>query len=106
MNRSSRDGHHRKWLAAVTAVAVLLFATSANAWWGGYRGRSCDPQTAYLEEYGFFNRWGPSRGDMRRLNRDQWRATTYYGGYYDPTVKALRKRCPTANRWRGRSYYW
>lgn len=106
MGRSSGDGHHRKWLAAVTAGAILLSATSANAWWGGNRGWSCDPQTAYLEEYGFLDRWGPSRGDIRRLNRDQWRAT-YYGGYYDPTVKALRKRCPgRVNRWRRHSYYW
>ena len=103
MSRSFGDRQHRNWLAAITAAVALLTATSANAW-GGYRGWSCDPQTAYLEEYGFLDRWGPSRGDIRRLNRDQWKAT-YYGGYYDPVVKALRKRCPSANRWR-RSYYW
>ena len=105
MSRSSGDRRHGKWLVAVTAALALLTAASANAWWGGYSGRTCDPHMAYLDEYGFLDRWGPSRGDIRRLNRDQWKAT-YYGGYHDPVVKALRKHCPRANRWHRRYYYW
>ena len=105
MSRSSGDRRHGKWLVAVTAALAVLTATSANAWWGGYSGRTCDPHQAYLDEYGFLDPWGPSRGDIRRLNRDQWKAT-YYGGYYDPVVKALRKHCPAANRWQRRYYYW
>jgi hypothetical protein len=100
MGKSLIDGQKRKLLAAVTAMIVLTVTTTANAAW------ICDPQVAYLEEYGFLDPYGPSRGDIRRLHRDQWRAT-YYGGYYDPVVKALRKHCPgSANRGRGSSYYW
>ena len=92
----------RKILASLVTGVVLLLAGSANAWWGGYGpdlNRSCDPQTAYMIEYGFLDNWGPSIGDLRRLDRDQWK-TVYYGDMrYDPYVKALRKRCPRSWRY-------
>ena len=97
MGKSVFEPQKRRLLAIVTATMVLLGSTTANA------VRICDPHFAYLDEYGFLDRWGPSLGDIRRLNRDQWRAV-YYGPYYDPVTKALRKRCPPYNRWR--RYYW
>ena len=84
-----------KTLAALVAGAILLPAGSAYAWWDGpNRNRTCDPQEAYMIEYGFRNYWGPSSGDLRRLNRDQRKAIYYGDVRYDPVVKALRKRCP------------
>jgi len=94
----------RKILAPLVAGAILLPAGSAHAWWDGYGpnlNRSCDPQEAYMIEYGFRNYWGPSVGDLRRLDRDQWKAIYYGDVRYDPAVKALRKRCP-----RSWSYGW
>jgi hypothetical protein len=54
-------------------------------------------------EYGFRDYWGPSIGDLRRLDRDQWKAVYYGDVRYDPVVKALRKRCPRS--W-GTAYNW
>ncbi len=103
-----------KLLATLMAVAVLFPAASAQAWWGGYdRGAwGCDPTWAYLEEYGFLDPWGPSRTDLRRLRRDEWRAVThpvYAGGYsrHDPVAKAVRRQC-RGYGWRrshGRRYW-
>jgi hypothetical protein len=98
-------------LAILMAGAVLLPATAANAWWSGYApgGWGCDPQWAYLEEYGFLDPYGPSPTDIQRLNRDQWRAMrgpAYYGGYWrdDPVAKAMRNQC---GKWNARRpYYW
>jgi hypothetical protein len=114
MRKSFLNGTKRKVLVAV--IAALLPAAMANAYWGGYApgGWGCDPQAAYLEEYGFLDPFGPSRTDMRRLHRDEWRATTsptrYYGGYTTetPVTKAVRKRCRGGwNRgWRRSHYRW
>lgn len=100
MRTSFINGTRRKLLVAV--MAALLPVASANAWWGGYGpgAYGCDPQWAYMKEYGFLDRWGPSRGDVDRLRRDEWRAANdswYYGGYTgsdDPVTKAVRRRCP------------
>jgi hypothetical protein len=98
----------------VAVLAALLPAAAANAWWGGYGpgGWGCDPQYAYMKEYGFLDPYGPSRSDLRRLSRDEWRAATtprYYGGYStaeDPVTKAVRRRCPGGwNRGWHRPYY-
>ena len=111
MRKSFLSGTRRKVLVAV--LAALLPVSTANAWWGGYGpGWGCDPQVAYLEEYGFLDPWGPSRGDIRRLHRDEWRAATtprYYGGYTaeTPVAKAVRRQCRGWNRgWRRPYYRW
>ena len=104
MNMSFLHVNNRKILASLVAGVVLLPAGSANAWWDGYGpglNRSCDPQEAYMIEYGFLDYWGPSIGDLRRLDRDRWKAIYYGDVRYDPVVKALRKRC--SRSW---SYGW
>jgi hypothetical protein len=109
MSGSFRHRSRGGLLAALITVGVLFPAASADAWWGGYGpGRwDCDPQWAYLEEYGFLDPWGPSRSDWQRLNQDQWRAMRYGyygGGYYDPVTRAMRRQC---GRWAARQpYYW
>ena len=106
MNISYLHANKRNILASLVAGVVLLSTGSANAWWGGYGPdlkRSCDPQEAYMIEYGFRDHWGPSIGDLRRLDRDQWKAVYYGDVRYDPVVKALRKRCPRS--W-GTAYNW
>jgi hypothetical protein len=101
MKRSFLPINKRKLFASILAVAVLLTAASANAQWRGYDSDwRCDPKLAYLEEYGFLNIRGPSRSDIQRLHRDQWKAAYYRDARYDPVIKALRKRCPQ------RSGYW
>lgn len=101
MNRSFLPGNKRKLLASVLAVAVLLPAATANAVWRGFDSDwRCDPKLAFLEEYGFLNINGPSRGDIQRLHRDQWKAAYYRDARYDPVIKALRKRCPHKSRYR------
>ena len=110
MSRSFLHQNNRKLLATLTGVVMLLAAGTTQAWWGGYGpgGWGCDPQWAYMEEYGFLDPYGPSPTDWRRLNRDQWRAATtpaYYGGYarHDPVTKAVRRQC---QGWRRPHYYW
>jgi len=95
MNRLFLRVNKKKLLASVLAVSVLLPVTSVNASWRGYDSDwRCDPKLAYLEEYGFLNINGPSRSDIQRLQRDQWKAFYYRDARYDPVIKALRKRCP------------
>jgi hypothetical protein len=110
MSRSFLQQNKGKLLATLMAVAVFLPAASASAWWGGYDPgyAGCDPQWAYLEEYGFLDPYGPSPVDWRRLHRDQWRAATsqgYYGGYlrHDPVTRAVRRQC---HGWGRPHYYW
>jgi hypothetical protein len=82
-------------LVLVFAATALLPAATANALWGGYDSDwRCDPKLAFFEEYGFLNINGPSRSDIKRLHRDQWKAAYYRDPRYDPVIKALRKRCP------------
>ena len=98
-----------KTLVFAAGIAALAASASAGAWWGGYDHNAwrCDPQMAYLDEYGFLDYYGPSRTDFRRLNRDQWRAIYYGDRRYDPLEKALRKNCPRyPNRWGGGPYGW
>ena len=102
MNRSFLPVNKGKLLASVLAVSFLLPAASANASWLGYDSDwRCDPKLAFYEEYGFLNINGPSRSDIKRLQRDQWKAAYYRNARYDPVVKALRKRCPhrSVYRW-------
>jgi hypothetical protein len=102
MNRSFLPANKRKLFATVLAVSFLLPAASANALWRGFDSDwRCDPKLAYLEEYGFLSIRGPSRSDIRRLQRDRWKASYYRDMRYDPVVKALRKRCPQRAR-----YWW
>jgi len=101
MNRSFLSVNKRKLLACVLAASVLLPAATANALWRGYDSEwRCDPKLAFYEEYGFLNINGPSRGDIKRLHRDQRKAAKYREARYDPIIKALRKRCPQRSHYR------
>lgn len=108
MGRSFLHRNKGKLFATLMAAAMLFPAATASAW-GGYGpgGWGCDPQWAYLEEYGFLDPYGPSATDFRRLNRDQWRAVTrsgYYGSQrHDPVAKAVRRQCRGSAY---RSHYW
>jgi hypothetical protein len=96
-----------KLLAAAIAVAALFTVSSANAWWGpgpvgpGYWG--WDPQEAYLDEYGFFDRWGPSISDIERMHRDNWYAARGYPVYrgvgpFGPSLTDIRRQ--QMRKWR------
>jgi hypothetical protein len=101
MNRPFLPVNKKIILVPLLAAAVLLPTASAQAYWRGYDSDwRCDPKLAYLEEYGFLKLRGPSRGDIRRLHRDQWKAAYYGDARYDPVMRALRKRC--SHRYR----YW
>ena len=67
------------------ADALVLPVTSAEAWWGpgGPVGWGWDPQEAYLHEYGYDHPYGPTLGDIRRMQRDNWRAFRGYPVYVD-----------------------
>ena len=102
MNSSFLAAKKRKLCASVVAICFMLPAASANAWWRGYDSDwRCDPKLAFFEEYGLLDIRGPSRSDIRRLQRDRWKAAYYGGIRYDPVIKALRKRCPHRTR-----YWW
>lgn len=109
MSRSFLHRNKGKLLSILTAAALLFPVSVANAWWGGYGpGWGCDPQWAYLEEYGFLDPYGPSPTDWRRLQRDQWRAArsgAYFGDYWrhDPVATAVRRQC---HGWRRSYHYW
>jgi hypothetical protein len=89
----------RKLLAVTIAAAALLTMTSANAWWGpgGPVAWGWDPQEAYLDEYGFFDPYGPSISDIERMHRDNWYAARGYPvfrgvGPYGPSVSDIRRQ--------------
>jgi hypothetical protein len=89
----------RRLLAATIATIVLLAATSANGWWGygGPGAWAWDPQEAYLDEYGFLDRWGPSRMDIDRMYRDNWYAARGYPihrgvGPYGPSMSDIHRQ--------------
>ena len=101
MNRSFPPVKAGKILAFALTITVLLPAPTANARWRGYDSDwRCDPKLAFYEEYGFLNINGPSRSDIKRLHRDQWKAAYYRDPRYDPVIKALRKRCPHRSGYR------
>ena len=88
-----------KLLAVTFAVATLLTMTSAHAWWGpgGPGVWGWDPHEAYLNEYGFFDPYGPSGADIRRMYRDNWDATRGYPVYrgvgpYGPSLSDIRRQ--------------
>ena len=75
MNRPFLPVNMKKILVPLLAAAVLLPTASAQAYWRGYDSDwRCDPKLAYFEEYGFLKFRGPSRADIRRLQRDQCRS--------------------------------
>lgn len=86
-------------LIALTA-AILLLAQPASAWWGGPWGAAplaWDPHEAYLNEYDFFDPYGPSQGDIRRMHRDNWHRMRGYPvhpgvGRYGPTLSDIRRQ--------------
>jgi hypothetical protein len=90
-----------KLLAVAIAAAALLTMTSANAWWGpspvGPGVWGWDPYEAYLDEYGFFDRYGPSATDIERMYRDNWYAARGYPVYrgvgpYGPSASDIRRQ--------------
>jgi hypothetical protein len=93
MKTASSKGSIRRWLAAALAIAVMLPVSTASAWYGpwGPAVTGWDPQEAWMEEYGYLDRFGPTLADIRRLNRDQWRTAMGYPvrvggiGPYGPT---------------------
>lgn len=100
MNKSLHHKTKKKLLTAAITAAILFTATSAGAWWGpgGPYAGGWDPYEAYLEEYGLLDRYGPSRGDIRRMHRDNWRAMMGYPVYrddvgpYGPTRSDVRRQ--------------
>jgi hypothetical protein len=100
MMTTSLHGRGRKLLAATLAAAVLLPVSSAEAWWGpgGPAAWAWDPQEAFLEEYGYLDRYGPTIGDIRRMHRDSWRAARGYPvrianvGPYGPTRGDIKRQ--------------
>ena len=114
MNRLLKQGVKNKLLAATITVVVLLPATSAYAWRGpvGLYAGGWDPHEAHLNEYGFLDRYGPTRGDIQRMHRDNWMAMRGYPshrrgiGPYGPTLSDIRRQHHRKGR-RFRGYpYW
>lgn len=100
MKEPFRLANTGRLFASLLALGLLLPAASANADWRGYDSDwRCDPKLAFLEEYGYLDYRGPSRGDMKRLNRDRWKSAYYRDPRYDPVTRALRKRCPSRYRY-------
>jgi hypothetical protein len=85
MKTTSRHGTGRKLLVAMLAGALVLPVSTADAWWGpgGPMAWGWDPQEAYLHEYGYDHPYGPTLGDIRRMQRDNWRAFMGYPVYID-----------------------
>jgi len=100
MNQPYHREIRKPLLAASLAITACLATVSANAWWGpvGPYAGGWDPQEAYLDEYGFFDRFGPSRSDIRRMHRDNWQAWRGYPVYrsglgrYGPTLSDIRRQ--------------
>jgi hypothetical protein len=112
-----KNALHRKTrnivLVAAMAAAVFFPAAAANAWLGpvGPGALGWDPYEAYLDEYGFLDPYGPSIGDLRRMQRDRWRAMmgypVYIGGVgpYGPRpADVIRQYHRKASRWWGYPY--
>ena len=80
MNKLSHHRTLKKLLTAAITAAMFFTATAAGAGWGA---GAWDPHEACLEEYGFLDRYGPSREDIQRMYRDNWRAMRGYPVYHD-----------------------
>jgi hypothetical protein len=97
MRESFLQGARALSFAASIVAAMLVPTGSADAW-GGPGVWGWDPQEAYLNEYGFFDRYGPSRGDIQRMYRDNRRAMWGYPVYrgdigpYGPTWSDVRRQ--------------
>lgn len=85
MNMSLQPAIRKKLLVAAITAAALLLTTAAEGWWGpgGPGAWGWDPQEAYLEEYGFLDPFGPTLGDIRRMQRDRWKEMIGYPVYRD-----------------------
>ena len=88
-----------KLLAVAIAIATLFTMPSANAWWGpgGPGVWGWDPYEAYLDEYGFFDPFGPSISGIERMYRDNWYAARGYPVYRGvgpdgPSVSDIRRQ--------------
>lgn len=81
MKMKFRHTKGRSWLAVALAGALLMPAP-AGAIWGPIAG-AWDPQEAYLHEYGYLDPYGPTLSDIRRMNRDNWKAFTGHPVYVD-----------------------
>ena len=100
MNRARCRQPGMLLLTAAIASACLFTAPPAWSWWGpgGPWPGMWDPQEAFLEEYGFLDRHGPSRGDIRRMHRDRWKAMRGYPVYidgvgpYGPSLSDVRRQ--------------
>jgi hypothetical protein len=100
MNMSLQPAIRKKLLLAALTAATLLVATAAEGWWGpgGPGAWGWDPQEAYLEEYGFLDPFGPTPGDIRRMQRDRWREMMGYPVYragvgpYGPRPSDVRRQ--------------
>jgi hypothetical protein len=105
MNRSFYNHLGRQSLVATVAAGAVLVATSVGAWWGPppYAG-VWDPWEAYLQEYDFLDPHGPSRGDIKRMHRDNWKAIRGYPIYIDgvgphgPTHSDVRRQLKRKER--------
>lgn len=80
MKTTSRHGTGRKLLVAMLAGALVLPVSTADAWWGpgGPVAWGWDPQEAYLHEYGYDYPCGPTPGDIRCRQRNNWRVFMGY----------------------------
>ena len=100
MNTTITYSITRKLPMVAIASAILLLAEPASAWRGGPWGPAplaWDPHEAYLDEYGFFDRYGPRRGDIRRMQRDNWHRMRGYPVYpgigrHGPTLSDIRRQ--------------
>ena len=99
MNKLLQHKTKKRMLTAAITAVILFSATSAGAWWGaGPYAWRWDPYEAYLDKYGFLDYHGPSRGDIHRMHRDNWRAMMGYPVYRDgvglhgPTRSDVRRQ--------------
>ncbi len=100
MNKPFHCQIKRILLTLLITTAVCFPAASAYAWWrpGGPYAGGWDPNEAYLNEYGFLDRHGPTTGDFRRMHRDNWRGMRGYPvnrggiGRYGPTLSDVRRQ--------------
>lgn len=100
MGRSSDHKTRKRLLVTAISSALLFTATSTNAWWrpGVPYAWGWDPNEAYLNEYGFLDRHGPTIGDIRRMHRDNWKEMRGYPVYrsgvslYGPRPSDVRRQ--------------
>ena len=104
MNTPKHQNTRKISLTLAATTAILLTSTSTHAWWGpgGPPVGGWDPHEAYLHEYGFLDRHGPTMGDLRRMHRDNWKLLTGhpvylkgvgpYGPTYSDVIRQQRRK--------------